>query len=255
VTDSPTPPRPEQGQEEEENGRPTVRDKRRIDPTTYQLRDPSAGAAPAGGPSTSSGNADAPAAAAHADGQAEVPSGEAEEIEKLKQQLDDRTSDLQRVQAEYVNYKRRVDRDRDLARAGGIESVLRELLPILDSLKAAREHEELTGGFKGVADEVERLATRHGLESFGAPGDPFDPRIHEALMHGPAPDGITGPTCVTILQPGYKLKDRVIRPARVAVAEPSDQRATASNASEASEEAVRDDSSDSSDGTGAGPQQ
>jgi molecular chaperone GrpE len=97
--------------------------------------------------------------------------------------------------------------------------VLRDLLGVLDSVKAAREHGELTGGFKAVAEEIEKLAARHGLEPFGEPGEAFDPRIHEALMHATA-EGITGPTAVTILQSGYKIKDRVIRPARVAVAEP-----------------------------------
>lgn len=195
-------------QEEVENGRPIIRDRRRIDPKTYELRDPDAATAAAEGSE--------PADQTVQPGPSEESSAE---IEKLKTELADRTSDLQRVQAEYVNYKRRVDRDRDLARANGVEAVLRDLLGVLDSVKAAREHEELTGGFKAVAEEIEKLAARHGLEPFGEPGDPFDPRIHEALMHAHA-EGITGPTAVTILQSGYKIKDRVIRPARVAVAEP-----------------------------------
>lgn len=197
--------------EEVENGRPIIRDRRRIDPKTYEVRDPDAATA------ATEGSEPAPA-----DQVTDQPGPSEElsaEIDKLKTELADRTSDLQRVQAEYVNYKRRVDRDRDLARASGVEAVLRDLLGVLDSIKAAREHEELTGGFKAVAEEIEKLAARHGLEPFGEPGDPFDPRIHEALMHTHA-DGITGPTAVTILQSGYKIKDRVIRPARVAVAEP-----------------------------------
>jgi molecular chaperone GrpE len=244
VTQSPNTPRPGEP-ETEETGRPTVRDKRRIDPQTYQLRDPEA--APTGrpgGPAGGQGTGDGAPAAAGQPATAES-SASAEQIEQLKGQLADRTSDLQRVQAEYVNYKRRVDRDRDVARAGGVESVLRELLPVLDSLRAAREHEELTGGFKAVADEVERLAARHGLEAFGEAGDPFDPRIHEALMHAHA-DGITGPTCVTILQPGYKINDRVLRPARVAVAEPEDapaaQQQTAAAPADGDQTAAGDDS-------------
>jgi len=214
VTQSPHNPR---HGETEEPGRPTVRDKRRIDPQTYQLRDPESGT---GGTPSGQDTGDGAPAGGAAPAETEA-AGSSEQVEQLQSQLADRTADLQRVQAEYVNYKRRVDRDRDLARAGGVESVLRELLPVLDSLRAAREHEELTGGFKAVAEEVERLATRHGLVAFGEAGDAFDPRIHEALMHAHA-DGITGPTCVTILQPGYKLAERVIRPARVAVAEPED---------------------------------
>ena len=138
---------------------------------------------------------------------------------ELTAALAERTSDLQRLQAEYVNYKRRVDRDRDLARKVGIESVLKDLLSVLDDLRSAREHGELTGAFKAVGDEIERITAKYGLTSFGAKGDPFDPHIHEALLHAHA-DGIDGPTCVEILQPGYQVGDRILRPARVAVAEP-----------------------------------
>ena len=142
-----------------------------------------------------------------------------EEVAQLKTALADRTADLQRLQAEYVNYKRRVDRDRDVARKGGIESVLKDLMSVLDDVRSAREHGELSGGFKAVADEVERVSARYGLETYGTKGDPFDPHIHEALLHAHA-EGIDGPTCVEILQPGYRIGDRVVRPARVAVAEP-----------------------------------
>lgn len=138
---------------------------------------------------------------------------------ELKAALAERTSDLQRLQAEYVNYKRRVDRDRDLARRAGIEGMLKDLLSVLDDLRSAREHGELTGAFKAVGDELERITTKYGLTPFGAKGDPFDPHIHEALLHAHA-EGIEGPTCVEILQPGYRVGDRILRPARVAVAEP-----------------------------------
>ena len=138
---------------------------------------------------------------------------------ELTAALAERTGDLQRLQAEYVNYKRRVDRDRDLARKVGIEGVLKDLLSVLDDLRSAREHGELTGAFKAVGDEVERITAKYGLAAFGEKGDPFDPHIHEALLHAHA-EGIDGPTCVEILQPGYRVGDRVLRPARVAVAEP-----------------------------------
>ncbi len=182
---------------------PTVRDRRRIDPDTYEVREPQATAAPGSG-------VDEAAAAAER--------GESE-VSELKAALVERTGDLQRLQAEYVNYKRRVDRDRDLARKVGIESVLKDLLSVLDDLRSAREHGELTGAFKAVGDEVERIAGKYGLVAFGEKGDPFDPHIHEALLHAHA-DGIDGPTCVEILQPGYKVGDKIVRPARVAVAEP-----------------------------------
>jgi molecular chaperone GrpE len=106
-----------------------------------------------------------------------------------------------------------------VARKGEIESVLKDLMSVLDDVRSAREHGELSGGFKAVADEVERVAARYGLETYGTKGDPFDPHIHEALLHAHA-EGIDGPTCVEILQPGYRFGDRVLRPARVAVAEP-----------------------------------
>ena len=140
-------------------------------------------------------------------------------MSELKAALAERTGDLQRLQAEYVNYKRRVDRDRDVSRKVGIESMLKDLLSVLDDLRSAREHGELTGAFKAVGDEVERITGKYGLIVFGEKGDPFDPHIHEALLHAHAA-GIDGPTCVEILQPGYKVGDKVLRPARVAVAEP-----------------------------------
>jgi molecular chaperone GrpE len=138
---------------------------------------------------------------------------------ELKAALAERTSDLQRLQAEYVNYKRRVDRDRDLARKVTIEGVLKDFLSVLDDVRSAREHEELNGGFKAVAEEIERVTSKYGLETFGEAGEPFNPHIHEALLHAHA-EGIDGPTCVEILQPGYRIGDRILRPARVAVAEP-----------------------------------
>ncbi len=201
---------------ETEHTGPTIRDKRRIDPDTYQVREPQSAAAPGPG-------------APIEEAVAEVPV-ETEEVAQLKTALADRTADLQRLQAEYVNYKRRVDRDRDVARKGGIESVLKDLMSVLDDVRSAREHGELSGGFKAVADEVERVSARYGLETYGTKGDPFDPHIHEALLHAHA-EGIDGPTCVEILQPGYRIGDRVVRPARVAVAEPDPNAPPAETAS------------------------
>jgi molecular chaperone GrpE len=188
---------------------PTVRDRRRIDPETYQVREPQETAAPAAAaPVPENTEPEAPP----------VRDLEAE-VKELQDKLAERTSDLQRLQAEYVNYKRRVDRDRDLARKVTIEGVLKDFLSVLDDVGSAREHSELSGGFKAVAEEIERVTSKYGLERFGEPGDPFNPHIHEALLHAHA-DGIDGPTCVEILQPGYRIGDRILRPARVAVAEP-----------------------------------
>ncbi len=139
---------------------------------------------------------------------------------ELQTRLDERTRDLQRLQAEYVNYKRRVDRDREAVRDTANAVVLGALLPVLDDIDRARQHGELTGGFKAVADALERTVTALGLVRFGDAGEPFDPRIHEALMHELS-DEVAGPTAQTILQPGYRVGDRIVRPARVSVVEPA----------------------------------
>ncbi len=139
----------------------------------------------------------------------------------LQELLDERTADLQRLQAEYVNYKRRVDRDRDVARTKGVEAVVLDLLPVLDSIQAAQAHEPLTEGERLIAEQLQRVATKYGLVAYGAVGDPFDPQIHDALMHVHVP-GYSVETCSQVFQLGYRLGDRIIRPARVAVTDPTE---------------------------------
>ena len=129
------------------------------------------------------------------------------------------TDDLKRLQAEYVNYKRRVDRDRNLVKENATYSVLSSLMPVLDDLDRAREHGELEGGFKAIADSLERLVAAHGLVKFGRPGDEFDPRLHEAIMHAHSAE-VTTTTCQSIVTAGYRLGERVVRPARVTVVDP-----------------------------------
>ncbi len=129
------------------------------------------------------------------------------------------TADLQRVHAEYANYRKRVDRDRESARELIVGSSLAELLPVLDDINRAREHGDLDGAFKAVAEALEATVARQGLERFGATGDPFDPMIHEAISHTHSPE-VTGPTCISVFQPGYRHATRVLRPAIVAVADP-----------------------------------
>ncbi len=141
--------------------------------------------------------------------------------DKLAVQLAERTADLQRLQAEYSNYRKRVDRDRAAVREQALANVLTELLPVIDDIGRAREHGELTGGFKSVAESLEAAVAKLGLTSYGENGDPFDPTVHEALMHSYSAQ-VSEPTCVRILQPGYKVADRILRPARVAVEEPGD---------------------------------
>ncbi|MFD7707349.1 nucleotide exchange factor GrpE [Streptomyces sp. NPDC059785] len=141
------------------------------------------------------------------------------QLDQVRTALGERTADLQRLQAEYQNYRRRVERDRIAVKEIAVANLLSELLPVLDDIGRARDHGELVGGFKSVAESLESVAAKMGLQQFGKEGEPFDPTIHEALMHSYAPD-VTETTCVAILQPGYRFGERTIRPARVAVAEP-----------------------------------
>ena len=130
------------------------------------------------------------------------------------------TADLQRLQAEYANYRKRVERDRAVAHESAIGAVLTELLALLDDVDRAEQHGELTGGFKSVADQLNSITSRIGLEKYGTAGEAFDPQIHEALMHDESAD-VAVATATKILQPGYKYKERILRPARVAVTDPA----------------------------------
>ncbi len=129
------------------------------------------------------------------------------------------TEDLQRLQAEYANYRKRVERDRTLAAEVAISSVLIEFLAILDDLDRAATHNELTGGFKSVADQIIATTAKLGLEKYGEAPATFDPNFHDALMHETSAE-VTETTVTKILQPGYKFKERVLRPARVVVSDP-----------------------------------
>jgi len=130
------------------------------------------------------------------------------------------TADLQRLQAEYANYRKRVERDRAVAHESAIGAVLTELLALLDDVDRAGQHGELTGGFKAVADQLNSITSRIGLEKYGTAGEAFDPQIHEALMHDESAE-VAVATASKILQPGYKYKERILRPARVAVTDPA----------------------------------
>lgn len=129
------------------------------------------------------------------------------------------TNDLQRLQAEYQNYRKRVERDRVISSELALAAILIELFPVLDDLDRAREHGALEGGFKSVAEQIERTVEKLGLTKFGDAGTPFDPQIHEALMHLTSAE-VQESTATQILQSGYKLRERVLRPARVAVTDP-----------------------------------
>ncbi|HEV2346549.1 MAG TPA: nucleotide exchange factor GrpE [Actinocrinis sp.] len=143
------------------------------------------------------------------------------ELQSAQAELGERTADLQRLQAEYVNYRRRVERDRIAVAEMALGKVLTGLLPVLDDIGRARDHGELEGGFRRVAESLESQMAKLGLEQFGTAGELFDPNVHEALMHTVSPD-VAEDTCVEILQPGYRLGDRILRVARVTVAQPGE---------------------------------
>ncbi|MBB1261896.1 nucleotide exchange factor GrpE [Streptomyces alkaliterrae] len=183
-----------------------------------------AGAAEQAGP----GAPAAESAGVPAGGEAGPGSGAGQEVQQvaLTAQLDqartalrERTEDLQRLQAEFANYRRRVERDRVTVKEVAVANLLTELLPVLDDIGRARDHGELVGGFKVVAESLETVVAKMGLQQFGKEGEPFDPTVHEALMHSYSPE-VSETTCVQILQPGYRIGERTIRPARVGVAEP-----------------------------------
>ncbi|MDF5754909.1 nucleotide exchange factor GrpE [Spongiactinospora sp. TRM90649] len=194
-----------------ENGpdqEPVIRDNRKIDPETGKVREAGAEQAPTQAPPNGGAAGAAPGAAGD-----------------IADELAERTRDLQRLQAEYANYRKRVDRDRVAVGEQATAAVVSGLLPVLDDIGRARDHGELTGGFAKVAESLEAALGKLGLSAFGVKGDAFDPMIHEALMHSYSPE-VTEPTCVEILQPGYRMGERVIRPARVAVAEPAEPSST-----------------------------
>lgn len=186
---------------EQESEGPRVTDKRRVDPESGELRQPV----------TPAGAADPLLEEAVEAALVDI------EVTEVEGKLAELTSDLQRVHAEYANYRKRVERDRELIRATAVGGVLGELLSVLDDIDRARQHDELEGAFKSVGESLEATVARIGLERYGSAGEPFDPNVHEALTHE-ASDEVSEPTVVAVYQPGYRYADRVLRPARVAVA-------------------------------------
>jgi molecular chaperone GrpE len=200
-----------EGAENGDGERVVVRDRRRIDPVTGEVRSPaeqSAGAGPDVAPEQAAEQVAGPDAVAAAE---------------LAAQVAERTADLQRVSAEYANYRRRVDRDRESVLVGARVQFVSELLTVLDDLDRAEAHGDLTGPFKSVADKVVAVTQKLGLEPFGMVGEPFDPSVHEAVQHEAST--VEGPTVTVVsavLRRGYRIADRVLRPAMVTVADRAD---------------------------------
>lgn len=183
----------------EEEPRIVVHDKRRLDPETGAVREPSF---PAAGSATSS-----------AGGSPSVP-----EVDPRVAEL---TETLQRLKAEYDNYRRRAERERQALVEVATGSVLAALLPVLDDIERARAHGDLVGAFGSVGEALIASTTKLGLESYAQSGESFDPQVHEAVMQAAPADGVDGPVVADVFRPGYRHAGRVLRPAQVSVSEPS----------------------------------
>lgn len=186
-----------------------IRDKRKFD-AQGNLRTPDVQAG-------SSADVGAGAASAPTMSQADVDAQV--QLIDLQDQLDERTADLQRLTAEYANYRKRVDRDRIAVGELAIGRVLDAFLPVLDDIERADAHGDLTGAFKAVADKVVDGLGKLGLEAFGQAGDQFDPALHQAVMHDESEDVSTA-TASTVMRRGYRLGERLLRPAMVGVTAP-----------------------------------
>lgn len=183
----------------DEPDRVVIHDRRRIDPITGEVRHPD--------PDPAADRATSVAPPLPGVGR----SSEAE--------LAERTADLQRLQAEFANYRKRVDRDRVVVGELAAGRVIADLLPVLDDIDRARAHGDLTGAFKAVADQLDTVLAKHGLVAFGEVGDRFDPARHEAVMHEES-SAVQVPTTTTVMRRGYEYRDRLLRPAMVGVTDP-----------------------------------
>lgn len=225
---------------------PVVRDKRKVDPVTGQVREAAAQAQASEQTDAQieeplvDGASDSAADAQTEDHSVEVEADAGEESvtdtayedELLGDQphpdttvAAERLEDLRRLQAEFVNYRRRVDRDRARDKEVAVGGVVEALLPVLDDIHSAREHGDLVEGpFAAIAEKLQTTLGRYGVEQFGAAGEVFDPTLHEALMHVPEadlPEDASETTIVQVVQPGFRIGERVVRAARVAVADPT----------------------------------
>ena len=183
-----------------------VRDRRKIDPETGQLREQ---------PASVPDEVDTSEISGPSLGESIVDDAVLAQSD-VELQLTERTADLQRLQAEYANYRKRVERDREVVVLAAKATVVNDLLPLLDDLERAEQHGDLTGAFKAVADKLLAGLEKAGLESFGGEGEPFDPSVHEAVQHNTSPD-VAGPTVTLVMRRGYRFGDRVLRAALVAV--------------------------------------
>ena len=241
---------------------PVIRDKRRIDPVTGRVRAADTGPgseSPGGsaGPFPGAGRHSTPDPANPNDASQPLKVDlSAAELDLARQEAAERTADLQRITAEYANYRKRVDRDRESVVTAAKAGVILELLTVLDDLDRARAHGDLVGSFGAVADRLTGALSKLGLERSGAVGDSFDPAVHEAVQFGTSTE-VSQPTVTAIFRSGYTLGDRLVRPAVVVVTGPEQESESAAGAgesvsAESVEPPVEADSSGKPD-VGAGP--
>ncbi|PBC80666.1 molecular chaperone GrpE [Streptomyces sp. 2224.1] len=202
VRDLPQPPLALVGHRQEETPGP-------VPPRTTQ-----AGQQPAQDTDRPPGDRRDPGRPSRQDGAAARP---ASQDAALRAELQERTADLQRLKAEYDNYRKRVHRDRLAVGEIAVANVLSRLLPVLDALAEAGEQGEVTGGFQRIAEALETELGALGLQPFGMAGTPFDPLIHEAVTYTPD-DRLEESVCTAVLRQGYRVGDRLLRPAQVTVA-------------------------------------
>jgi molecular chaperone GrpE len=194
--------------------RVVIRDRRKVDQKDEADKATAVGKAKPGPGAHRAAEPEEPAAPAE-----EAATALGAELEALRTELEERTHDVQRVTADFANYRKRVDRDRGVAAEQATGSLLTALLPVLDDIDRAREHGDLVGPFASVAESLTTVTGKLGLVAFGEKGDAFDPNRHEAVAHQTSPD-VTEPTCVEVMRRGYTLGERLLRPALVAVADP-----------------------------------
>ena len=202
------------GESDPEKEEPVIRDKRRVDPETGDVREPA--------------KVEPEAAASDEDAAPAEPDELSESDKALLDQASqdlvaDMRSDMLRAQAELVNFRQRVERDRAANREAVIAEVIRSLLPALDDLARAEAHGDLTEGapLTIVAQKLRGSFEKYGLQQVGEKGEPFDPKLHEAVVQLPSPD-VTVNTIADVIEPGYILGDRLVRPAKVAVSVPAE---------------------------------
>jgi molecular chaperone GrpE len=206
--------------DEQNHEEPIIRDKRRIDPETGAVRQPEGES----GVDASAEASTQPDAAQPEAGDEELTVDDilnAAQAE-VQEPTDEHLADLKRVTAEYANYRKRTEANREVERERAVGAAVAVLLPVLDDLDRAEKHGDLEGDapFATIAAKLRGATSKLGLEPFGAVGEPFDPQRHEAIFQQPSPDVETD-TVADVVETGYTLGSTLLRPAKVVVKTPA----------------------------------